>query len=237
MPSISCRAHPALLLYYGSGELNALGRHERVVLQANHYFPSEVKYLSANGTAPLAYLSLGEDTGPDAPWQLSERNPVWGGRYVDPAHPGWLEHVRAQAELALEAGFVGLMLDTLETPPVLNGGRPALVGLVSQLRAVVGDGYLLVNRGHGVHEEVAPLIDGFLFEAFSTTWEDGYRALRGRELLDNATRLRTLRATGRDVFALDYADRPELADFAVARGENLGLSVQVTNREVTCIGR
>ena len=113
MPSISCRAHPALLLYYGSGELNALARHERVVLQANHYFPSEVKYLSANGTAPLAYLSLGEDTGPDAPWQLSERNPVWGGRYVDPAHPGWLEHVRAQAELALEAGLGGLVLGTL----------------------------------------------------------------------------------------------------------------------------
>lgn len=236
MPSTCFRAHPDLLVYYGTGELVQLAKHERVVLQADHYFPAELKFLAARGTQALAYLSLGEDTGPEAPWQLPERNPVWGGHYVDPAHPEWLAHVRAQAELALADGFAGLLLDTIETPPVLAGGRAALVGLLKELRAVVGGGYLLANRGHHVFREVAPFVDGFLFESFSTTWEDGYRALRGRELLDNATRLRLLQATGREVFALDYADRADLADFAVERGTNLGLRVQVTNRNVTLLG-
>lgn len=235
MPSTSCRAHPDLLVYYGSGELMTLAQHKRVALQAGHYFPSELKFLAARGTEALAYLSLGEDTGPEAPWQLAERNPVWGGHYVDPAHPEWLAHVQTQAQLALADGFTGLLLDTLETPPILAGGRAALVTLLSRLRELVGDGYLLANRGHHVHHEVTPFVDGFLFESFSTTWEDDYRALRGRELLDNATRLRTLEATGRELYALDYADRPDLADFAVERGDNLGLRVQVTNRHVTCL--
>ena len=233
MPSTSSRSHPDLLVYYGSGEVATLARHKRVVLQADHYLPSDLKFLAAHGTQALAYLSLGEDTGPEAPWQLAERNPVWGGHYVDPAHPEWLAHVRAQAEVALADGFTGLLLDTLETPPMLAGGRLALVTLLSELRGVVGDGYLLANRGHHLHREIAPFVDGFLFESFSTTWEDGYRALRGRELLDNATRLRLLQATGREVYALDYADKPDLADFAVQRGTHLGLRVQVTHRNVT----
>lgn len=233
MRSTFYRASPDLLVYYGWGELTTLTKHQRVILQPDHHDPSAVRFLAAQGTAALAYLSLGEDTGPGGPWQLPQRNSVWGGHYVDVEHLEWRAHVAAQAELALSDGFGGLMLDTLETPPILSGGRAALVSLVEDLRALVGSGYLLANRGYELHRELAPLVDGFLFEAFSTTWSDGYRALRGRELLDNATRLRTLKATGREVFALDYANRDQLADLAVARGENLGVPVQVTNREVT----
>lgn len=233
MPSTSYRAHPDLLVYYGTGQLDALARSRRVVLQADHYSPADLGQLAAGGTSALAYLSIGEDTGPEAPWQLPEKNSVWGGRYVDPAHPGWRAHLVAQAESALADGFTGLMLDTIETPPVLRGGQAAVVRIVEDLRALMGDGYLLANRGYALLADLAPLVDGFLFEAFSTTWEDGYRSLRGRELLDNATRLSSMRATGRELFALDYADRPELADFAVARGANLGLPVQVTDRYIT----
>lgn len=233
MPSTSYRGHGDLLVYYGSGQLPALAASRRVVLQPDHYTTGEIAALTAQGVSSLAYLSVGEDTGPMAPWQLAGKNPVWGGSYVDVAHPGWHEHLRRQAEAALAAGFTGLLLDTLETPPILGGHRRAALAVVRELRAVVAGGYLLANRGHALLADLAPLVDGFLFEAFSTTWEDGYRAMRGRELLDNAARLPGLRATGRELFVLDYANRPELADFAVSRGANLEVPVQVTNRDVT----
>lgn len=234
MPSTSYRAHQDLLVYYGSGALETLGRYRRVALQASHYTAEEIARLRAAGTSPLAYMSLGEDTGPEGtPWQLAARNPVWGGHYVAPGHPGWVESVRDGAERALEAGYGGMLLDTLETPPILAGHGGELVRLVSEIREVMGDGYLLANRCHALHRQLAPLVDGFLFEAFSTTWEDGYRALRGSELQDNSVRLLALQATGRDLYALDYANRPGLADFAVQRGANLGLRVQVTDRHVT----
>ena len=233
MPSTSYRAHPDLLVYYGSGALTTLGRYRRVALQSDHYTPADVTRLTAAGTSALAYISLGEDTGPAAPWQLEERNPVWGGHYVAPGHPGWLEHVRNRVERAVADGYDGMLLDPPETPPVLGGHGGEVLRLVAAAREVVGNGCLLANRGYALHRQLAPLVDGFLFEAFSTTWEGGYRALRGTELQDNASRLRAIQATGKELYALDYANRPGLADFAVQRGANLGLRVQVTDREVT----
>lgn len=235
MPSTSCRGHPDLLVYYGAGKLEALVGYRRVVLQPNHYAAEEVRRLAAAGTQPLAYLAVGEDTGPPAPWQLGDRNPIWGGHYVDVGHPGWLAHLRAEARAALTHGFTGLLLDTLETPPILSHGRAALASLVGELRGVVGDGYMVANRGHHLRRLLTPHVDAYLLESFSTTWEEGYRALPGRGLSDSAARLRELRATGRDVYALDYADRPELADFAEERATNLGVRVQVSNRDLTCI--
>src|SRR5690554_2064925 len=234
MPYTSCRAHPGLFIYYGAGELRTLAEYERVVLQPGHYTQAEVAELTAAGTQALAYLSIGEDTGPPAPWHLEQRNPVWGGHYVDAWHEGWREHLREATAGALAKGFTGLMLDTLETPPLLREGMGALPSLVAMLREAVGSGFILANRAHQVLGAVHD-VDAFLFEAFSTTWEDGYRALRGRELLDNAARLSQLRALGKPVYALDYSNRKGLTDFAVSRGFNLGLEVQVSNRDVTCL--
>lgn len=235
MPSTSCSAHDGLLLYYGAKQTHALARYSRVILQPSHYNAAELRGLTAGGTEALAYLSVGEDPGPPAPWQLEQRNPVWGSYYVDAQHEGWQEHLRQQANGALAKGFTGLFLDTLETPALLGECRSALPGIVAMLRAATGTGFILANRAHQVLEAVAVGVDGFLFESFSTTWEDGYRALRGRELLDNAVRLRELRALGKPVYALDYSNRPSLTDFAVARASNLGLEVQVSNRDITCL--
>lgn len=235
MPSTSCKANTGLLLYYGTGELTTLTRYSRVVLQPGHYTEAELRKLTEAGTEALAYLSVGEDTGPPAAWQLSERNPVWGGTYVDIKHAGWRARLCEQAAAALAKGFTGLMLDTLETPAILSEGRAALPAITAMLRTAVGTGFLLANRAHEIREVVAEHVDGFLFESFSATWEDGYRALPGRELLDNLTRLRELRSLGKPVYALDYSNRASLTEFAVSRASNLDLEVQVTNRQVTCL--
>lgn len=212
-----------------------LARYERVVLQPEHYAAPELREITARGTQALAYLSVGEDAGPPAPWQLEQRNPVWGGHYVDLQHEGWRSRLTQMAAEALAAGFSGLMLDTLETPHILGGGWSALPAITAMLREVVGHGFVLANRAHQVRGAVGDNVDGFLFESFSTTWEDGYRSLRGRELLDNTARLRDLRALGKPVYALDYSNRGSLTDFAVSRAENLDLSVQVTDRQITCL--
>lgn len=177
MPSTSSRSHPDLLVYYGSGEVATLARHKRVVLQADHYLPSDLKLLAAHGTQALAYLSLGEDTGPEAPWQLAERNPVWGGHYVDPAHPEWLAHVRAQAEVALADGFTGLLLDTLDTPTHLErqdpvgkrGMRQAAVDLVRAIRRHYPGLTLIMNRGYDLLPTLAPSLDALMAESLITT--------------------------------------------------------------------
>lgn len=237
MPSTFSSSHPQLLVYFGKRGLDTLERFERVVLQPAHYSSEELGRLREAGTRPLAYLSLGEDTGAEAPWQRPERNPEWGGRYVEVGHPGWRRYVLARAAEALQQGFTGFFLDTLDLPLGRPEDPPALLALVAELRALVDEhgagGYLIANRGFALHRELAEHVDAFLFETFSTTWEDGYRVLPTRALLENVMWLSALQATGRDVFCLDYADRQQLAAFARSRAATHGIPLQVTNREVT----
>lgn len=232
MPSSWC-SDPALLVYYGEGGLDRLARHRRVVLQRLHYSPAQLAELTALGTASLAYLALSEDRGPGAPWHRAESNPLWGGRYVEVAHPDWRRRTLERAERSLERGFHGLFLDTLDTPTLFPDDREPLLALVADLRALVGDRWILANRGLDLCADLAPLVDGFMFEAFSTTWIDGYRALPNEELLANAHRLLDLQATGRPLYALDYATSPELARFARARARTHDMPSQVSNRNLT----
>ncbi len=176
MPSIYSSSGE-LTVYYGHGELERLAGMRRVVLQPGYHQPSELAELNAGGTETYAYLALSEDTGPLAPWQRSESNPDWGGHYVDLTHPGWRELVSERTSAALELGFTGLFLDTLDLPTRYPAAGEPLLELVAAARSAVGDGYLLANRGYDLHEQLAPLVNGFLFEAFSTTWHGGYRAL------------------------------------------------------------
>ncbi|MFN2322375.1 MAG: endo alpha-1,4 polygalactosaminidase [Trueperaceae bacterium] len=234
MPSTSCNDR-SLRVFYGFGQVAALARFSRIVLQPGHHNHAQLAQLGAAGTERLAYLSIGEDTGPSAPWQWSSVNPHWGGHYVDVGHPAWRRKVLARAERALEAGFDGLFLDTLDPPVEHLEGMDARVGLVAALRDLAGARYVMANRGFDLLEGIAPLVDGFLFEAFSTTWEDGYRALAPRELLFNVERLHVLRGTGCEVYALDYAVTESLSAFACARGATHRLPTHVSNRELTLV--
>ncbi len=233
MPSTFC-SDPPLFVYYGHEGVATLAQYRRVVLQRLHYRPDDLGALLRSGTDPLAYLALGEDTGPAAPWHHTERNPYWGGHYVDVAHPHWRRRVIDRAERSLERGFAGLFLDTLDTHQLFPDHGEPLVELVADLRALVGeDAYLLANRGLELCHQLAPLVDGFLFEGFSTTWVDGYRALPQDALLLNARLLQELQRTRRQLYALDYAASPELARFARARAATHGMPSQVSNRELT----
>ena len=109
---------------------------------------------------PLAYLSLSEDQGPPAPWQRADRNPDWGGAFVYVGHPGWVEHVVGQARAALEAGFAGLFLDTLNVELTYPEDVPHLLDLIAALREEAGDAYILANRGFGMLPRLVELVDG-----------------------------------------------------------------------------
>lgn len=235
MPSTLSDASP-LRIHYGRGEIEALARHRRVVLQPDHYGSAELATLIESGTGPLAYLALSEDTGPSAAWMRPQRNPDWEGRYVHLAHPAWVDHVLTQANAALSSGFVGLFLDTLDVTTVFPADRVPLLDLVRALRRVAGERYVLANRGFDLLPDLAACVDGFVFEGFSTTWLGGYRPLPHDELLANVEALHRVRATGRDLYALDYSENTELAAFARARARTHDLPLQVADRHLTrCI--
>ncbi|MFI0423436.1 hypothetical protein C1I98_17755 [Spongiactinospora gelatinilytica] len=226
-----------IAFYYGAGELDRLSRFGKVVLQADFYTEVELSLLKARGVQTLGYLSLSEDVGPPAPWQRPERNPDWGGAFVHVGDPRWVAHVVAQARRAMARGFGGLFLDTLNLEQTYPEDLPHLLTLIAAVKEEAGPDYLLANRGFGLLPELADLVDGILFESFSARWvnTDGYARWPDDVLEVHASVAERLLGLDVDLYALDYADSDELADFARRRAGEYGMLCFVSDRVLSRI--
>jgi hypothetical protein len=224
-----------IAFYYGAGRLERLAGYRRVVLQGDFYQPVELAWLRSRGVRTLCYLSLTEDPGPPAPWQRPERDPDWGGAFVDLRDPRWLAHVTGQAERGLIRGFSGLFLDTLNIELSHPDEVPHLLALVAALREQTHPAYLLANRGFGLLPRLGDLVDGVLFESFSARWTrgGGYAPWPPDTLEVHAGYAERLLQLDVDVFALDYADTVELAEFARLRARQFGMPCFVSDRALS----
>jgi polysaccharide biosynthesis protein PelA len=227
---------PTIAFYYGSGNLEILSHYERVVLQPGQYTSAELEWLRSQGVVTLAYLSLSEDAGPAAPWHKGPRNPDWGTAYVTPSHPLWLASRLESAATNLRAGFGGLFLDTLDLADLYPADRAGILALIKHLRQANSSSYLLANRGFSLLPELANLVDGLVFEAFSTAWTEGKnvcRILSLHELKTNSSLVQQLKAYDLELYALDYVSRRIHHEFARRRAARYGLSWFASNRSVT----
>ncbi|MFC4454939.1 endo alpha-1,4 polygalactosaminidase [Deinococcus sonorensis] len=223
----------SLWVYYGAGHEAQLRGHDLLIVQAPLYGPAGVGRLRSGGALVLGYLSVGEDHRPAGSEVYHRRvNPLWGSSLVEVAHPAWQQHVQQQARYALqECGCDGLLLDTLDS------GEPATTArLVQELRRTFPQALLLANRGFGLLERLRPSLNGVLFEAFSTTWENGCKAHTASGLHYTARELARVRQLGLPVLAIDYAPPGQqhgpLASFARRRAEAYGLVGCVSTRSL-----
>lgn len=232
--------HLPLSVFYGPPTPQALATlagFRTATVQTTLYTPAQLAGLRAGGTRVLGYLSVGEDhphgeyacTPGCAPYHRTV-NPQWGSVAVDVHHPAWWAELLRRADAELRHAD-GLLLDTLDSAE--PGGTLALV---QTLRAAFPGATLLANRGFGLLPGLARLVDGVLFEGFSTTHTPAYAALDAQGLAYTAHWLGELRALGLNVCALDYADTPALARAARARAASLQVQTFVTDRALTLAG-
>ncbi|WP_018353049.1 hypothetical protein [Longispora albida] len=222
-----------IVFYYGAGELDKLAGYRCAVLQPQFYSRAELAELG--DVRLLAYLSVTEDVSPDpAPWQRPERNPDWGGAFVDVSHPGWIAHVLGEARAALSAGFEGLFLDCLNVEFTYPEDLPHTLALIGALRAEFPSAYLLANRGFALLPELGGLVDGVLFESFSARWTDEGYALWPEDTLEvHAAYAERLLHLDVDLYALDYADSPALESFARRRAEQFGMVSSISDKALS----
>lgn len=218
-------------LYYGFGNVDQLSQFEKVVLQPGAHSSEELAQLAKKNVQTLAYLSLSQDSGPTADWHLDSVDPEWGSHYVKVDHPLWPMHLLQQAEKALELGFFGLFLDTLD----VNYGTPEYItpvlSIARRIRLESEAKYVLANRGFGLLPALGLWVDGILFESFSVRWGKPSSAKVSEvEHRQNIDLVEKSRQYGLDLYSLDYADTPELKAYAKERAESNGLIPSFGNR-------
>jgi len=208
-------------------------------------------------TVRLGYLSVGEADPRRPYWNevraqpfLVEPDPAWPGNVrVDLRDPRWRQIlIGEEIPRLFGQGFDGLMLDTIDTAPYLEGkdparfagSRQALRELVKELRARFPGAPVLANGTAGL-PDVAPDVDGFVVEGVFATYDVGRRLYRETTSAERDWKLgRIAEAQAiarRPVFTIDYADVGDmvLAHWAESEAEERGFKPYVGVRELNTI--
>jgi polysaccharide biosynthesis protein PelA len=212
-----------LVFYYGKGNMSALTRYEKAILQPNHYTPLELGWLDRHGVTTLAYMDMSKDN----PKMRQQQ------RVLERSSNISTQSIQEQVKIAFELGFKGLFLDLVDIQNPLE--KKQKLELIQHFRELAGERMILINRGFSLMPELFEKVNGIIFEAFSTQWNNkqGYALLPKRELAWSATIATQLRQHKLPVYALDYADSTELKHFARRRAEHFGFTSLIANRELT----
>jgi len=219
-------AEPWVLCYSGDLAGADLARYRLVVLDFDHYQP--LSSLIERDTPRLAYLSLTQMGKGRAEFAevvgagvMLEEHPVWtDAHYLDFRRPEWASLVLDRlVPRALERGFNGLFLDTLDDAEFLEaqdpvryrGMRQAAIRLVLAIHERFPQALLMVNRGYALMPELATSIDILMGESVVGTFDAGTQAYRRQSPGDVEWQVGKLNEAKRlnpnlKVFTLDYWD-------------------------------
>lgn len=203
-----------------------LTQYDVVVLDADHH-PPLAPLLDRDRTV-LAYLSLTQIGAHRGVFPALTRagvvldaHAVWtDAHYLDIRRPEWTRAVLEDlVPRALEAGFTGLFLDTLDDADFLEqrdplrhaGMKAAAVRLVLAIRQHYPQITLMVNRGYALVPQIAPAIDILLGESVLATFDpttNVYARVPASDVAWQVNELRRAKASNAKlrVFTLDYWD-------------------------------
>lgn len=213
---------------------DALMSYDVVILDLLHH-PS-LEALLATRREVLAYVSLTEMgraheafADVEQAGLVLDQHPVWtGSQYIDFRSPEWTRIVVERlVPRALEQGFTGLFLDTLDDaefleakdPERYKGMRDAAIRLVRAIRQKYSDITLMVNRGYAVLPEIASSIDIVLGESVIGSFDGETGAFKRMSDADIDWQVGALRAArsrneALKIFTLDYWDPKDEAGVA-----------------------
>ncbi|MGL4609826.1 MAG: hypothetical protein ACRCYY_09100 [Trueperaceae bacterium] len=250
LPPSSPSLRPPMVFYYGKGNMAALSRYNRAVLQPDHYTSLELNWLCRHSVETLAYLDL-SGKQPSKPWQTKTNFSKETAARIKPivkSGTTWTQPLLEQVKTIFELGFGGVFLDGLEKDALTPLHRLEILELITEIRNLANttnvskptDGNaqqrtLLANRGFQLMPELLDFVSGVVFEAFSTRWQPkgGYAISPKHELAWSATVALELKRKAIPVYTLDYADNAELKHFAKRRAEHFGFTSLIANRELT----
>lgn len=212
--------------YYGSFHPD-LRRFDFVIVESAALTAGQIAQLKRAGTLVVAYLSIGEQIEPadlKASYLFLDtkgnpvKNKAWGSYYVNAADENWRKLIFNQAEKLYQMGFDGLFLDTLDTAELYPQSAPGMASLVRELRRQFPEGILVANRGFTILPHIADVLDGLLFECFSSDYDaqskrcyqlEGQATTENRELFHSL--LQPFVKRGLTVLTLDYCEKTETA--------------------------
>ncbi len=226
--------------YYGKNRVSDIVAFDVAIMEPRNYEDAEIQAISDSGTWVIGYVSLGETDqlhkgdgkGPggyasyyfdDDGDGMPDMNRNWHSYYVNPASTLWHRHVFDRIRKLKKKGVHGIFMDTIDNADLKPEFHYAMIDLIKEIHDSFPDMKLVANRGFTILEDIAPVIDGMMWEDFSMPGYDfeHRRYLRpdssflewtGYFAVNFINRLRKYHHF--NVFALDYADPSDTSDIS-----------------------
>jgi len=175
--------------YYGSGQIGAMSARDAAIIETKSQTPESIAQLQAADTLVIGYMSIGEDDGfrvgdgrgpggYDSAYfdrngdNVADQNPIWKSYYADARQPSWRRYFLDRAyQMREHYGVDEFFLDTVDTSELYKESEEGMISLIRELRAQNPDSIIVLNRGFHTVEELAPVIDGVMFESFTTNYD------------------------------------------------------------------
>lgn len=207
--------------------------------QAGRKFLAYISAVEVNESEP--YAAKVKAAGID----LTGSNPAWKTKLADVSNPAWAEFVVGTlAKEAVDKGFNGFFLDTLDSISLLEKEKPAarekyrsgLISTIKKLREAYPGKEIVVNRGFDLLPELKGSVDGVLIESVFRTFNDKgeYIPVGAADSQALAAKIKDLRSANLPVYVVDYLDRNQMAlsDGIVEQIKQTGAEAFLTTKEL-----
>jgi len=184
------------------------------------------------GRTLLGYVSVGEIEQTRSPFEpakakgvLAGENENWKGSFfVDVRSTWWVDQVKIAVRHALDQGFDGVFLDTIDDAEyledkdaaVFRGMKDAMVRLILEIRREFPAIPIAVNRGYAIVPKIGPSVDFILGESVFSDYDFASKSYRRVPQKDYAEQVNVLKAARQrnpklNVLTLDYWDPKDAA--------------------------
>ncbi len=177
-----------ILYCYGKFKPELVIGYDLVVVEAAHFFPSNVRVLKANNKKVIAYISLGEVNRYAAHFEKLQqstlgKNEIWDSYYLDIRKEQTQSTLLQLMKGLFDQGYDGLFLDNFDN---FNQWGPqkehkeAFIAFVKRIRDTYPDKFLIQNAGIELVPQTFQWVDALAVESVVTDYDFNAKRYRLR---------------------------------------------------------
>ncbi len=207
-----------VLFCYGKLKPEEIKGYDYLILEAKHYFPSNVRVLKSQNNKVLAYISLGEVNINAAHYNELKnstlgKNKIWNSFYLDLKSEKTIEIILKIVDETLNKGYDGLFLDNFDNYCMYGQQKDQkeyLIKLLKKIKEKYPNKTFIQNAGLEIIDQTHEYIDAIAIEsiASSYTFKTKKYSLRDNSLFETSMKnLETINEKFKmPIILIEYAD-------------------------------
>ncbi|MDO6604154.1 endo alpha-1,4 polygalactosaminidase [Arenibacter palladensis] len=168
-----------IFICYGKIDPRSVQGYNLVVLESQHYSPSDISIFKLHNNKVLGYISLTEVNETSFYYEEMEgyifgKNEQWNSSYIDIANPKVQDILFNAIRKITAKGIDGLLLDNIDNTSQwgqLTSSKTDLVNFIKELRKRDKKSYLVQNSGLFLGTELNEYTDAILVESVVTNYD------------------------------------------------------------------